>query len=147
MPMADAPNNFRAAADADATGGPAACHATGYRHEAFFYAGQDEFLAGTLPFIRDALAADEAILVVLAAPKIEALRRELDGQAERVSFAGMAAVGANPARIIPAWQDFVDHHEASGRQIWGIGEPVWAGRSAAELVECRRHEELLNVAF
>src|ERR1700687_965064 len=115
MPMADALNNFRAAADADAAGGPAACHATGgpaacpatgYRHEAFFYAGQDEFLAGTLPFICDALAADEAILVVLAAPKIEALRRELNGAAERVSFADMAEVGTNPARIIPAWQDF-----------------------------------------
>src|SRR5207244_2662029 len=29
----------------------------------------------------------------------------------------------------------------------GIGEPIWAGRSPAELVECHRHESLLNLAF
>ena len=29
----------------------------------------------------------------------------------------------------------------------GIGEPVWPGRSEAELEECQRHESLLNVAF
>ena len=29
----------------------------------------------------------------------------------------------------------------------GIGEPIWPGRSPAELVECRLHESLLNVAF
>ncbi len=29
----------------------------------------------------------------------------------------------------------------------GIGEPVWAGRSQAELDECYLHESLLNVAF
>lgn len=146
--MADAPTHSQAPAEADAAAGlAAACPAAGYQHEAFFYAGEDEFLAGTLPFIRDAVAADEAILVVLAAPKIAALRRHLNGEAERVSFADMAEVGTNPARIIPAWQDFVDCHAPSGRRIWGIGEPVWAGRSAAELVECRRHEELLNVVF
>ena len=29
----------------------------------------------------------------------------------------------------------------------GVGEPVWPGRSDAELVECSRHESLLNLAF
>ena len=35
----------------------------------------------------------------------------------------------------------------AGAGCGGIGEPVWAGRSAAELEECRRHESLLNLAF
>jgi anti-sigma regulatory factor (Ser/Thr protein kinase) len=123
-----------------------ACH-TGYRHEALLYAGPEQFLAGTAPFIRAALAADEPVLVVLDATKIGALRGELDRDAERVLFADMAEVGANPARIIPAWQDFIDRHAAPGSRLWGIGEPIWAGRSPAELAECQRHEELLNVAF
>jgi anti-sigma regulatory factor (Ser/Thr protein kinase) len=54
-------------------------------------------------------------------------------------------VGANPARIIPAWREFVDANP--GRRLRGIGEPVWAERSPAELVECQRHEALLNLAF
>jgi anti-sigma regulatory factor (Ser/Thr protein kinase) len=53
--------------------------------------------------------------------------------------------GRNPARIIPFWRDFVDAQ--GGRSVRGIGEPVWPGRSAAEIDECRRHESLLNVAF
>jgi anti-sigma regulatory factor (Ser/Thr protein kinase) len=29
----------------------------------------------------------------------------------------------------------------------GIGEPIWAGRSEPEIVECHHHESLLNLAF
>ena len=29
----------------------------------------------------------------------------------------------------------------------GVGEPIWPGRSPAELVECQCHEQLLNPAF
>jgi anti-sigma regulatory factor (Ser/Thr protein kinase) len=36
---------------------------------------------------------------------------------------------------------------SNGRGIRGIGEPVWPGRSSAEVVECHRHEALLNLAF
>jgi anti-sigma regulatory factor (Ser/Thr protein kinase) len=59
-----------------------------------------------------------------------------------VRFTDMERLGRNPACIIPAWRDFV-----AGGPGLGIGEPVWPGRSAAELVECRRHESLLNLAF
>ncbi|MBA3233977.1 MAG: MEDS domain-containing protein [Propionibacteriales bacterium] len=34
-----------------------------------------------------------------------------------------------------------------GVRVRGIGEPVWPGRTAAELVEAQCHEALLNVAF
>ena len=119
----------------------------GFRHEALFYATDDEFLDGTTSFIRDALAADEPILVVVEADKMERLRRELGAEAARVRFADMGDVGANPARIIPAWQEFVDEHSGQGRPLRGIGEPIFPGRSPAELVECQLHESLLNVAF
>jgi hypothetical protein len=38
---------------------------SGYRHEALLYAGHDDFIAGTMPFIRRAIATDEPVLVVL----------------------------------------------------------------------------------
>lgn len=119
----------------------------GYRHEALFYAGHEQFMDGTLPFIREALTAGEPILVVLGAEKIEALRHELGGDGETVLFADMAEVGTNPARIIPAWEDFVLGHAAPDRRLWGIGEPIWAARTPAELAECQRHEALLNLVF
>jgi anti-sigma regulatory factor (Ser/Thr protein kinase) len=119
----------------------------GYRHEALLYAGHDEFMGGALGFVREAIAADEPVLVVVSTQKIDALRGELGGDSEGVLFADMATVGTNPARIIPAWQTFVERHAASGRRLRGIGEPVHPARRAAELVECQRHEALLNLAF
>ena len=118
-----------------------------FRHEALIYSGWAEFILGTLPFIRDGLNADESILVVVSAEKAAVLRTALDRDADRVLFADMAEVGANPALIIPAWQAFVREHGGSAPGIRGIGEPIWKGRPDDELVECQRHESLLNVAF
>jgi anti-sigma regulatory factor (Ser/Thr protein kinase) len=117
----------------------------GFRHEALLYSRADGFIEGTLPFVRDGARAGDATLVVVDAAKIERLRDALGADADAVQFADMSEVGSNPARIIPAWRAFVDSHPA--RRLRGIGEPIWAQRSAAELVECQRHEALLNLAF
>jgi anti-sigma regulatory factor (Ser/Thr protein kinase) len=111
------------------------------------YAGLDEFSGHMGAFIRDGVAAGEPTLVVVSAAKIARLRGELGADAEGVLFADMADVGANPARIIPAWRAFVSEHAAAGRPLRGIGEPIHPERSAPELVECHRHEALLNLAF
>jgi anti-sigma regulatory factor (Ser/Thr protein kinase) len=121
--------------------------AAGFRHEALLYEGDDGFADATLPWLREAVAAQEPTLVVVSAQKIARLRGALGADAEDVRFADMAEVGINPARIIPAWREFVDAHAGRGRPLRGIGEPIWAQRSADELVECQRHEALLNLAF
>ncbi len=118
-----------------------------FRHDALLYSGWPDFLAGTVPFIRAGVAASEPVLVVESMEKINMLRTALGEEAEMVLFADMAQVGANPARIIPAWQGFVDRHGSAASRLRGIGEPIWKGRSADELVECQRHEALLNAAF
>jgi anti-sigma regulatory factor (Ser/Thr protein kinase) len=118
-----------------------------FRHEALLYTGDVEYLTGVLPFIRGGVDAGEPVLVVVSAARIGLLRSALGRWADRVAFADMAEVGANPARIIPAWRDFVAAHDLARRRARGIGEPIWAGRRPAELVECQRHEQLLNLAF
>jgi anti-sigma regulatory factor (Ser/Thr protein kinase) len=121
----------------------------GYRHEALLYAGEDEFMTGVLGFVREGMAEREPVLVVVAEPKLDALRRALGADAgdAPVVFADMDEVGANPARIIPAWQEFLERHAGAGGRVRGVGEPICAERAGAELAECHRHEELLNVAF
>lgn len=116
-----------------------------YRHAALLYEGEAGFLDGTVPFIRDGVAADEPTLVVLPKEKIELLRTVLGPDADRVQFADMQDVGANPARIIPAWQRFVEVHP--DRDLRGIGEPIFPERSDVELRECQHHERLLNPAL
>jgi anti-sigma regulatory factor (Ser/Thr protein kinase) len=118
-----------------------------FRHDALFYAGQDEFVHRTGSFIRDGVRAEEPVLVVVSAAKIDLLRSELGDDAQKVRFADMDEVGTNPARIIPAWHEFVTEHSTGERPFRGVGEPIWPDRSPDELVECERHEALLNLAF
>jgi anti-sigma regulatory factor (Ser/Thr protein kinase) len=117
----------------------------GFRHEALIYGDSDDFLAGTVPFLRAGLEAGEPALVAVTARNTELLRDELGADAEQVRFAPMEELGRNPARIIPFWREFLDAQD--GRSVRGIGEPVWPGRGQAEIDECQRHESLLNVAF
>ena len=58
----------------------------------------------------------------------------------------MADLGANPARIIPAWRQFLAARHQGG-PVRGVGEPIWPGRRPAEMAEAVLHEGLLNVAF
>jgi len=117
----------------------------GYRHEALVYSGDAGFVRETVPFLRAAIEAGEPTLVVVDQPKVEALRDALDGERDAVAFADMAEVGHNPARLIPAWRDFVAAHP--NRAVRGIGEPIGPWRGPDELVECQQHESLLNLAL
>jgi anti-sigma regulatory factor (Ser/Thr protein kinase) len=118
-----------------------------FRHEALFYGGLDEFRDRMVEFIGSGVDAGEPVLVVVSAAKVAMLEKALGPKARGVQFADMAGVGQNPARIIPVWRDFVARHAGEGRPMRGVGEPAYAERSADEMVECRRHESLLNVAF
>src|SRR3954447_23152496 len=93
----------------------------GFLHEALLYSGMDDFVERTGAFIRDSIASEEPILVVVGAEKIDALRSAVGPDAEGVTFADMADVGQNPARIIPAWRAFVEEHVLGGRRFRGVG--------------------------
>jgi anti-sigma regulatory factor (Ser/Thr protein kinase) len=124
---------------------PAARPADGFRHEALFYRGERDFVVRTTAFVRDAVRTSEPTLVVVSPRKIDLLRAELGPDARGVRFEDMTELGHNPAWIIPAWADFVGEHD--GMPVRGVGEPVTPDRAPDELVECERHEALLNVAF
>lgn len=119
---------------------------SGFRHEAFFYADSDEFLAETVPFVEEGIYAGDRVFVVLPEPRLGLVRGALGTAAEEVKFLPMEEVGRNPARLVSACGDLLRDREADQR-VRGLGEPIWAGRSAAERDECERHERLLNLAF
>ena len=129
-----------------ASTGPADA-ADAFDHFAYQYEGLAGFLAGVVPFVQAGLDADEGVVVAVDGTKIGALRDALGADARLVRFLDMRELGRNPARIIPTWRSVLDEHVTAGRRPRGVGEPVWAGRSAAELRECEIHESLLNVAF
>jgi len=119
-------------------------HPTGYRHEALFWDGTEEFLAGTVPFVSGGLAAGMPVLVAVHDERWQALRSALGADADRVQQLDTAELGHNPARIIPVWREFVAR--AAGGPCRGIGEPIREGMRDAHLAECQVHEAALNVA-
>jgi len=116
-----------------------------YRHEAFLWHQQSDFTDGMVPFIEDGLDAGEPVMVALVPDHATWVRDALGDRSAQVTFIDMTKLGRNPARIIPAWQEFLDRH-AGGQPVRGIGEPIWPGRRREELLECQLHEALLNVA-
>lgn len=126
---------------------PGLIDSTRFRHEALFYAGVEQFVRRTAKYVRDALVAAEPVLVAVVEPRAKLLREELGADADAVQFLDIERVGRNPARIIPAWQDWVQRNLPRGRRFRGVSEPVWVGRTSAEIRECQKHEQLLATAF
>lgn len=115
-------------------------------HEALPYRDRREYLAGIVPIVRAALAADQPVLVEVPAANGELVRDALGTDAARVQFGDMTRDGRNPGRIIPAVLfRFADAHP--GRRLVIIGEPMWPTRSAHAYAAVVQHEALINLAF
>jgi anti-sigma regulatory factor (Ser/Thr protein kinase) len=120
--------------------------AEAFTHPALLYRDDDEYLAGTVPFIREGLAAAEPVAVAVPAGNLALIRDALGADAERILLRDMMVAGRNPGRIIPTvLLAFANAHP--GRRVRLIGEPIWAGRSATEYPACAQHEALINAAF
>jgi hypothetical protein len=117
-----------------------------YRHEAFLWHDRTDFTDSLVPFVTDGLDAGEPVMVAVIEEHGEWLRQSLGAKADDVKFFDMADLGHNPAKIIPAWQKFLDIDAGGDGPARGVGEPIWVGRGADELIECQIHEALLNVA-
>jgi anti-sigma regulatory factor (Ser/Thr protein kinase) len=118
-----------------------------FRHLALFYRGHSEYLSALRGFIRASLAREDAVLAAIpnGNARLQRLHRELGDDAAQVTLIDMAKLGRNPARIMPAFLTFAGKYR--GQRVSCIGEPIWPGRTAAEMQEATRHEALMNLAF
>jgi hypothetical protein len=127
------------------TPGPARTRQS-YRHEAFLWKGRAGFVDGLLPFIEEGIDAGEAVMVAATPEHGSWLSDSLGPRASEVHFADMTQLGRNPARIIPACQQFLDDRSGYGRPARAIGEPLWDGQRPEQVLECQLHEALMNLA-
>src|SRR5215471_3779530 len=117
----------------------------GLSHAAFFYRSPPEYVAAIVAFVQAGLAAGEPVLVAVPGTKASVICDQLPAGPGEVVFTDMAELGRNPARITPEVRAFADKHP--GQRVRFVGEPIWPGRSAAEICEAARHEALINLAF
>jgi anti-sigma regulatory factor (Ser/Thr protein kinase) len=114
-------------------------------HLAFFYRDERDYLARIQAFAGAGLANGEPVFIAVPGEKGTLLRDHLGEGTRRLRYADMRQLGRNPARIIPEVRYFIDAHP--GQRVRYVGEPIWPGRSAAEMREATRHEALINLAF
>ncbi|MFJ2766617.1 anti-sigma factor RsbA family regulatory protein [Streptomyces sp. NPDC087300] len=121
---------------------------TGFVHQALCYEADEEFLAGTLDFVREGLAADDAVLAVVGRDNIGLLRDALGGAEQEIDYADAHDWYGFPSRTLGRYHAYCTEHGRGGtRGVRVIGEPVWTGRTPFETREWIRYESLVNVAF
>jgi len=114
-------------------------------HAALFYRSQPEYTDGVAAFVRAGLDRGEPALLMLPGGKARMADAGLDAMPGELAFVDATELSRNPARIIPEVLSFIDKHP--GQRVRCVGEPIWPGRSPAEICEATRHEALVNLAF
>jgi hypothetical protein len=107
-------------------------------HSVFPYRTDEQFRTAMVPYLYEGIARSEAILAVTTSPNIELLREHLGSDARSVEFVD----------ALEATRSFCDAKlECGAPWVRTLGEPMWAGRSDAEVRLWTRYESLFNLLF
>ena len=125
----------------------ATVESSGLVHDAFVYFSQEEFLAGTLPFLEEGIDLHEPILAAPTPANAELLRKRLGRRAKSIDWAEDSERHRAVQRlgIFLAYMD--DHLERGATRIRVLGEPVWPQEGMPGVAEWKRYESFLNVAL
>lgn len=127
----------------------------GFVHRALIYGSDDEFLDVALPFVEEAVATKEPILVAVQERHVENLRAALNGVPPGVTLFSVGQWYDTSARTrdkLARWvaertdAGYRERRRTAGR-VRVIGEPPWAVGHEAQVRDWARHESVLNVAF
>jgi transcriptional regulator with XRE-family HTH domain len=117
-------------------------------HSALLYSTLEEFAAAAVPYLREGIAKDERPLAVTSAERIERVRSGLGADADKVTFADWNDWYRSPVAALNGYRNYLNDQIASGAACVRIlGEPVWRGRSQAEVKAWIRYESLVNIVF
>lgn len=118
------------------------------RHRTAIYDSDEQYLAVTVPFIAEGITRSDCVLVVTAERSRELLRGALGDDATSVEFVDASdwyrSLDGASAEYRSLVRERVDHGPSWVRIV---GEPVWEGRSDAELTDWIRYESLINLSL
>jgi transcriptional regulator with XRE-family HTH domain len=117
-------------------------------HRVLCYESDEEFLEGTSPFLGEGIERSDALLAVTTPARAGRLRDCLDGGSDQVEFADSRDWYRSPGDAMNGYRAFVKQKfEAGAAWVRIVGEPVWTGRSDADIIQWTRYESLLNLTF
>ena len=78
---------------------------TTLRHNALVYGSQDEYVARSVPFLREGLAAGEGAIVAHTRPGLAMMREALGDDADQVTFVDVSSAYTRPAWTLAAYHE------------------------------------------
>jgi CheY-like chemotaxis protein len=124
-------------------------HGHGCRHEALVYSSPDELAAATLPFIREGLARDEQVLVVLREEGRAVLEQALGADAARIELADAVPWYQSPEHAFQQYTEYIDDRLARGAsRVRVVAEVIWPQSLAeAEVAAWKRYEAEISAGL
>ena len=116
-----------------------------YLHSALIYRSDQAFAEVAVPFVEQAIAAGEPVLVTVQEPNLESLRSALGGEAGGVTLLGVDEWFETSAGTRDKLARWAREKGAGGTRV--IWEPPWATGSKAQVRDWARHEAVSNLAF
>ena len=118
-----------------------------YVHDALFFSSTDELAAATVPFVREGLAAGDAVVVAASPATADVVRAAVDGD-ERVRVVERdAAYARRTPAAVTTFRRLADELTATGApRVRVVGETDF-GRTEREWLEWQRYEAVLNDAL
>jgi anti-sigma regulatory factor (Ser/Thr protein kinase) len=116
------------------------------RHGAFAYDGDDEYVARSLPFLREGLDAGEGCVVAHTRDGIAVLREALGPDAERVSFVDVGSVYSRPAHALATYYRTLRRELRHAPSVRAVAD-LQIGPNREEWDEWVGYEAMTNLAY
>jgi transcriptional regulator with XRE-family HTH domain len=117
-------------------------------HSMFRYRSDDQFRTTIGAFLAEGAARSEASFVVTNRANIELLRDHLGGRARDVEFIDSSVFMTTPVAALEAYMTLIQAKlDRDAPWVRIVGEPLWRGRSDAEVGLWTRYESLFNLVF
>jgi transcriptional regulator with XRE-family HTH domain len=125
-------------------GGPTPAMLT---HHALLYEDREEFAESAGRFLLDAIHRSEAALAVTDKRNLKVLEERLGADAKRAELWDSKLL-TSPEAAVAVFTEFMTAKLRDGA-VWVriVGEPVWKGRSEADVRLWTKYESLLNLKF
>jgi hypothetical protein len=117
-------------------------------HRALIYGSDDEYVASTVPFLLEGITRSDYLMAVTAKRHMGLLRDALGGEARHVEFLDASEWYRSINGAASGYRAVLqERFERGAPWIRVVAEPVWTGRSEAELAEWIRYESVVNLVL